>query len=331
MFEIQKSKENGDATSFYMDIIKKAIIRAGEEATDVSGFENSHGKDIIALSPTVTRYVLKKKPRSFSVWYQGVGGVEYLHYGECSRVKRIERYIVLSLYEWLSLKKSSLNFFVSKKMLEYYQKTFGYKKNNYVIMPCFNDKIKRSSFFDDKYKKPTFVYAGNLAKWQCFPQMIDLFKIIKEQMPEAELTIYTADQDEARNILLEKQVDAYIKYVPYFQLAEEIKSFKYGFLIREDDIVNNVATPTKMCNYLANGIIPVFSNVIGDFKEELYELQYAVPLGPKAEGIDKLFELEKMEIKAIDVELDFQKIFGRYYSEEYYIELISQKIKQFVL
>ena len=331
MFEIQKRKENGDATLFYMDIIKKAVIRAGGTAEDSYSYGTSTNNDIVAPSPTILRYIWKLKPRTVSIWYQGVGGVEYLHYGECGRLKRIERYIVLSIYECLALKKAALNFFVSRRMLEYYQKTFGYKKDNYVIMPCFNDQLKDDSFYNEKYTKPTFVYAGNLAKWQCFPQMIDLFKKIKEQIPGAELTIYTPDQEEAKNILKQKDVEALIKYVPYLQLAEEIKGFKYGFLIREDDIVNNVATPTKMCNYLANGIIPIYSNVIGDFKEELKNLTYAVPLGINSEGLDKLLELENSSIKANDVKVDFKTIFDKYYSEEYYIDLISQKIRQFVL
>ena len=331
MFEIQKRESNGDATLYYMDIIKEAATRAGEEVVDGYSYENSKGRDVVTLNPPALPRVMKKVAKTVSVWFQGVDGVEYLHYGKCSRLKKIERYIVLSIYEWIALRKSSLNFFVSQKMLDYYRKTFGYKKDNYVIMPCFNDQMKDSSFYDDKYKKPTFVYAGNLAKWQCFPQMIDLFKIIKKKLPNAELTIYSPDQEEAKQILEEKGVEALVKYVPYPQLAEEIKGFKYGFLIREDDTVNNVATPTKMCNYLANGIIPVFSNVIGDFKEELNGLRYAIPLGERYEGLEKMFELEKEEIVAKQVMSDFKTIFDRYYSKEYYVELIAKKIKEFVI
>lgn len=331
MFEIQKRESNGDATLYYMDIIKEAAARAGEEVVDGYSFDDSNGRDVVTLNPPSLPRVMIKGARSVSVWFQGVDGVEYLHYGKCSRFKKIERYIVLSIYEWIALKKSSLNFFVSQKMLDYYRKTFGYKKDNYVIMPCFNDQMKTSSFSDEKYKRPSFVYAGNLAKWQCFPQMIDLYKEIKEKLPNAELTIYSPDQEEAKQILKEKGVEALVKYVPYPQLAEEIKEYKYGFLIREDDIVNNVATPTKMCNYLANGIIPIFSNVIGDFKEELKELKYAIPLGERYEGLEKLYELEKEEIKAQDVMSDYKTIFDRYYSKEYYVELIAKSMKRFVV
>lgn len=331
MFEIQKRESNGDATLYYMNIIKKAAIRAGEIANDGYDYSQTKGKDVVTLNPASFYRALKKGAKTASVWFQGVDGIEYLHYGRCRWFKRIERYLVLSFYEWYALKNSSLNFFVSKRMLEYYKKTFGYKKTNYVIMPCFNDQMKEESFYDEKYKKPTFVYAGNLAKWQCFPQMIDLFKRIQKELPNAELTIYTPDQEEAKQVLKEKAVKALVKYVPYSQLAEEIKRFKYGFLIRDDDTVNNVATPTKMCNYLANGIIPIFSNVIGDFTEELSSIKYSIPLGDNSEGIEKLFELEQLDIPADDVRADYSRIFENYYSEEYYVRLISEKIKQYIL
>lgn len=331
MFKILKSKQNSDATIYYMDIIRKSIIRAGYEAEDTFDYNDIKGNDVVTLNPPQLLRMIRKGAKRVFVWFQGVDGVEYLHYGKCNWLKRIERYIVLSLYEFMALKKSSLNFFVSHKMLDYYRKTFGYRKDNYIIMPCFNDQMHEDAFYDAKYKKPSFVYAGNLAKWQCFPQMIDLYKKIKERIADAELTIFTSDQEEAKQVLKTKGVEATVKYVPYLQLAEEIKEFKYGFLIREDDIVNNVATPTKMCNYLSNGIIPIYSNVIGDFQEELKDLTYAVALGTGSDGIDRLLELEQKVVRSSDVKADFQTIFNRYYSEEYYIKLISQKISQYCL
>ncbi len=327
MFKILKSKQNSDATIFYMDIIKRGIVEAGFEATDAFDSSDIKGNDVVTLNPPQYVRMKLKGAKNVSVWFQGIDAEEYLHYGPVSRFKKIERYIVLSIYEWIALKRAKVCFFVSKRMLEHYRKKYGYKKNNYVIMPCFNDRIKDDAFIDLKYKEPSFVYAGNLAGWQCFPETVELFKNIKAKIPNATLTIYSPDQDEAKKILGKKGVSATVKYVPYTQLAEEIKEFKYGFLIREDHPVNNVATPTKMCNYLANGIIPVYSNVIGDFKEELKDLYYAVPLGSNYEGIEKLYELEKREIIASNVRRDFQNVFDTYYSVLNYVNIISKIIR----
>lgn len=331
MFKIIKRQQNSDATLFYMDIIKKGIQKAGGKADDAYLSEDIKGNDVVTLNPPQLVRMKLKGAKSVSVWFQGIDAEEYLRFVPVSKFKKVERYIVLSIYDWIALKTAKICFFVSKRMLEYYRKKYGYKKNNYVIMPCFNDQIKGDAFVDSKYKKPSFVYAGNLAGWQCFPKIVELFKIIKDKLPTATLTVYTPDQEEAKAILKNNGVTASVKYVPYTQLAEEIKGFKYGFLIRDDDPVNNVATPTKMCNYLANGIIPLYTNVIGDFKEELRCLKYSVPVDTRFGGIEKLFELEKSTIRADEVKKDFQKVFDRYYSEEYYVELIASKIKEFYI
>ena len=97
-------------------------------------------------------------------------------------------------------------------------------------------------------------------------------------------------------------------------------------MIRQDVAVNNVATPTKMSSYLANGIIPIFTNVIGDFKKELKNLTYSIPLDVNNNGIDKLFELENKKISSKDVMEEYNTIFSRYYSEDYYIEKISKDL-----
>lgn len=198
-------------------------------------------------------------------------------------------------------------------------------------MPCFNQKLELSAFNDEKYSKPTFVYAGNLAGWQCFSETIQLFKRIKEKIPEAELTIYTKEQEDAKQILRKYQVNATVKYVPYQQLNKELQQYKYGFIIREDIDVNNVATPTKMNSYMAVGIIPIYTNVVGAFKKNLSHLEYTVPLNISTQKVDvdkldlqKLYDLENKKIKVEEVLNEYNRVFEIFYLEEYYIEKIRK-------
>ena len=146
-------------------------------------------------------------------------------------------------------------------------------------------------------------------------------------IPDAKLMIYSGDKEIVQAELNKQGVQAEIRFVHYTKLNEEIKQFKYGFLIRKDNVVNNVATPTKMSSYLGNGIIPIFSNVIGDFKQELGKVRYSLPLGTNYEGLDKLADIEKQIITGDDVKKDFKQVFVQYYNESYYIDVISEKIK----
>lgn len=52
------------------------------------------------------------------------------------------------------------------------------------------------------------------------------------------------------------------------ELNKEYKESHYGFILREDLIVNRVACPTKLIEYLAMGIVPIVDfEKIGDFSD----------------------------------------------------------------
>lgn len=52
------------------------------------------------------------------------------------------------------------------------------------------------------------------------------------------------------------------------ELKKEYEKAQYGFTLRDDIIVNEVACPTKLIDYVKYGIIPILkSDKIGDFVE----------------------------------------------------------------
>lgn len=320
--------DKNDATSFYLDIIRDAIILAGNSAEYIENISNIHQCDnVIGITPKAFWKIRRSKNANLIFnWFQGVIPEEITYYTYANWKKLIMK----GVYSWLEnfvLRKSDFNFFVSNEMVQHYKRKYNYKKNNYFVMPCFNQPLLENAFTNEKYAKPTFVYTGNLAKWQCFEQMVALYKKIKEKLPLATLTIYTKEKEDAISILHKYGVDADITYVPYQQLAEEIKQYKYGFILRENNVVNNVATPTKMNSYLASGIIPIYTDVVGAYKENLSHLKYSVPLDVNNLGIEKLMSLENTEIKGLDVLEDYKTVFAEYYNREFYINEIAKRIK----
>lgn len=321
--------ETRNAVDFYIHIVEKAAQKAGEEVKWIKSASEINRDDIVfAIDHNNGFKAMLRRPRKLVHWYQGVAPEERTLYDTRNRLYVKLVYYAHSWLESLMLNNADLHLFVSKTMKNHYEKKHHLNPiKNYVIMPCFNTEMDENSFYDEKYRKPTFLYSGNTAGWQCFPQIVALFKRIKETMiPEAELKIYSGDKEKVKEELDKQGVKAEIRFVHYTKLNEEIKQFKYGFLIREDNVVNNVATPTKMSSYLGNGIIPIFSNVIGDFKEIFENVHYSVPLGANYEGLDKLVELDKQYISGDEVKKDYKQIFDQYYNEDYYINLISEKI-----
>lgn len=330
MYKIYVIDESfNDATSFYIQIIEDAIKAAGSEVIRINDTSSITKEDIvITVGNKMFFDASKKHPKAQINWFQGVAPEE-VKYSNNSKLKKIIYYLGHTFYEWFALKHASLSIMVSDTMRKHYTKKYRFNSASF-IMPCFNASLNKSAF-KHKFDKPTFVYAGNLAGWQCFDETVSLFSKIKERIPLAKLTVYTQDQEEALEILKKYNVEPDLRYVPYQQLSKEIQDYKYGFLIREDDPVNNVATPTKMNSYLANAIIPIYSTVIGAFRDNLNGLHYAVPVDNIDDCVNKVEELEKEIIKPEEVLKDYSSIFEKYYSREYYISALAELIKQLSL
>lgn len=318
-----------NSVDYYVRVIKMSIESIGEPVEWVDNVDTISKEDIVVTIEPIDAYrAWKKKPKKLIFWFQGVIPEQVKYYSKRNKIVVWGATLWCNIIEWYMLKKSDFNFFVSKAMLNHYRRKYGYKGDNYLIMPCFNTKLETSAFTDEKYAKPKFLYSGNSLGWQCFPEIVKLYKQIKETIiPDAELLVLSNDHINMEAELRKQGVEAEVKYVPYTQFADEVKDVKYGFLVRHDNAVNNVATPTKMSSYLGNGIIPIFSNVIGDFKEELSDLKYAIPLGPKYEGLEKLKEIESKTISGESVLEDFKIIFSQYYNTDYYIKIIGEQFK----
>ena len=322
---IFRKDDLNDATSFYVETIIDVLRRNNEDCEIVYSLDQIlKGDKIIVITLPAFVSVWRKNPKQdMTMWFQGIVPEECsLMY---SGLRKYWKFIYNCLLEYFVLNRANRLFFVSDAMRRHYAKKYGYKKDNYVIMPCFNQELQENSFSEVKYSSPSFVYAGSLAEWQCVEQTLCLYKQIKEFIPEATLSLLTGEKEKAENLISKYQLNnVVVKYVPYKELNNELSKYKYGFLLREDIKVNNVATPTKMNSYMSCGIIPVYSNVIGDFKEEFKSLKYKIEISSFADTIKQLQQLEATPISSISVLSEYKSLFSKYYSATYYTRFIKE-------
>lgn len=326
-----KKGELRDATDFYMKIIMKSIEKSGSSYKIVYKLRDINFDDIVV---TMTAYAwLKVKlfcHNKITInWYQGIPPEE-MNFLVQNRYKRIILQILLNISERIALKYCSLNIFVSNAMKQHFKEKYGYIKTNNYIMPCMNQDIHKENFDDTHYCKPTFVYSGGMQKWQCFEKTVDYFLEIKKYIPNAEFTVLTAQMDIARNVLSKKGVEGIVKYVKYDKMNSELSKYKYGFLIREDNIVNNVATPTKMSSYLACGVIPICSDVIKDFNKVFCKSQYVILVKDICDCKDQIVRKEHNTCCGNLVYKDFSYFFSSYYSRIKYINGLTNLFQRFV-
>lgn len=315
----------------YMDIIQSSCVAAGYQCPDiVKPYKNIHKKDyVVTDSPLIAIQYMLKGFTKHIVWFQGVAPEESF----MARKSHI-RAAVLACIEKVVLKKAKVVLFVSKAMQEHYEKKYHLQlEHKSFIMPCFNELgIEESAFSEEKYRQNTFTYVGSLLAWQCFEETVKLYAAIEKQAKEpVEFCVYTFQQDEAKDILRKHGVQNYtVDCVPKEELSERIKKAKYGFIVREESVVNHVATPTKFSNYLANGIIPIYSSALRSFAEfdRGNKLGIVYDLDEPELGLERILEHMQQNISADQVRTKCDRAYATYYNPDFYRDALASKLKK---
>ena len=249
------------------------------------------------------------------------------------------RYYAHSFIEKIVLRKAKFIFMVSDEMLKHYIRKYklniGYKT---YIMPCFNEnKIDKLSFSNsEKYLKNRFLYAGSLQEWQCFNETIEVYKKVEEKINNAELVVFTKDKTKAKKIIDSYHIKNYlIDYAPANKLGEKIRNAKFGFVLRKDIEVNRVATPTKISNYIAHGIIPIYSPCLCSFdnyNKKNNSIALRVDLNKIDEGVNEIVNfINEKSVSNKEMQEWAMQVFDSYYNQKKYVIDSAKKIKRVLM
>ena len=308
------------ATEFYVNMIRDALLKRGEKVSYTQNLKGipMHSK-ILTINDKDFYIAYKFKKPSLTInWFQGITPEEISLMFDRNLYTRL-KVIGRTYTERFAVRHSDFNLFVSEQMLEHYKNKYGYSGKEHVIMPCFNSSLQDDVFYTSRYENPSFVYAGNLAAWQCFEKTITIFKNLKKFLPDATLSIFTFEVDKAKRILAQNGVEAEVSNKSVIELNIELRKHKYGFIVRDDIAVNHVATPTKMANYVGAGLIPVFSNSLKAFNQNL-KSEYLISFSNEQECVEKILEMEKKNINIEQIKGDYELMFSKYWNEKSYIE-----------
>ena len=298
----------------YLDTIANAFRKNGYSVQFVKDLSHVSKKDFVffSLGLDVVKYYFKGY-KNFGLWQQGVTADE-----SYMRHKSKIRYVLLNSIDCFAMKKSKILFFVSEELKKHYEskakKDFADKS---YIMPCFNEQITKDFAIEKDYKQKSFCYVGSLSKWQCFDATVDLFLKIQNIHSDATLKVLTFQEEEAKAILEAKKVRNYIvKCVDKYEVKDELKDVSFGFVIREDNIINRVSTPTKFSSYLCAGVLPIYSECLRDYYKNTEHLQIGCPLSQNDEG--KVIDYISLNHEAKEITRNIKSIFDNYYSIEKY-------------
>jgi hypothetical protein len=334
-FYLPKSAMN-EATEYYCNL----VIKAFKDHEIVVSEDSLVGENIDVIvtirggDQRQLKYSNKKKQYTYVNWFQGIGPEEYELLHNYTIRGKLGKYL-LSFLEKRSIKKTDLCLLVSNEMKRFYENKYVLSMTEKsVIVPCYNKSLDESSFvIDQKYDNLSFVYAGAIYGWQCIEESLQIFKRIQDQEKSATLTLLTAQRKEAYSLIKKYNLEnVTVGFVKLEQLQHELKKYKYGFLLRKDDPINNVATPTKMNSYLAAGIIPIYTDVVRDFEAHInlgeYSLKFALEKDSLFSIADRILAFDRQSVDVVTIKSIFMQIFEGYYSDEQYIAQIQAKINE---
>jgi hypothetical protein len=144
---------------------------------------------------------------------------------------------------------------------------------NFIHVPVFDfsalgrsrELVAESRSIRRKAERATAVYAGGAQIWQRVDDMLDVMACA--DWP-CNYEIYSHDIDAFASKLEERHLraDIFKGYASKEKLEQVYKYSNFGFALREACTVNRVASPTKLCDYFAHGVLPIVDfHLIGDF------------------------------------------------------------------
>lgn len=325
-------KDIRNVTEVYYNIIFAALRNNG---ADIIGIEELKpltrlraDKDDFFIVTGMLSFLLiyLKGYRNFIFWFQGIAPEE-VYLTTKSRWRRIE----MSLIERFALRKCKYKIGVSKYQFNHFEKKYkiNFDWEKVFIMPCFNSKFSPEMFSnEEKYKKDIFCYAGGMQAWQGFDDILSLYSKIEKKNDKAFLKILSKELDIARKKIENYNIKNYsLDYVPQERVSAELAECKYGFIIREDIIINNVATPTKLAAYVGNGIIPIFTSAIHFYRDLAKEYKYLCCIGSPTD-VEPILKLMEMPINPVELQSEYRRLFDDHFTTSKYIAKLTNFFKR---
>lgn len=313
---INANKRYGDkiVTGTYLNIIKSALIKLGYEFSD----NNLNKEDLLVFdeSKIAIKYYFKGY-KNYIIWIQGVVPEEALMKGYSKA-----RYYAHSIIEKIVLSNAKFIFFVSDEMKKHYETKYNLSLDCSFIMPCFNEtSLNENAFSEDKLSENTFTYVGSLHPWQCFEETVQVYNLISSYLTSSTFSVYTSETKKAFDILNRNDTKNFsVEFLPADQLSNHLSKIKFGFVLRQDNIVNRVATPTKISNYISNGVIPIYSECLSSFDDfNKRSKGFAISTNLELLNSDKLIEDISRNIDINEFYKWSDYVFQDYYNADKYI------------
>ncbi|PZX92484.1 glycosyl transferase family 1 [Flavobacterium aquariorum] len=217
---------------------------------------------------------ISKKQTSMTLDLHGVVPEEEKYFG-----KTKIRAVYYDFIETQIFKRLTNAICVTDAMKAHYQNKYKWFTGTFLTYSIIPDNLqiidKETVKFvkEQNNKKIHVIYSGGAQSWQNIDLMMQIIR--NNQSPEIYYTILTGDkkifEDKIKNNKINPELITVVSRNPS-DLWKDYIAADYAFILRDENIVNRVACPTKLVEYLFYGLIPVvLSEEIGDYKKLGYD------------------------------------------------------------
>jgi len=191
------------------------------------------------------------------------------------------RYLVFRILLKVSLKVSSKLVVVTNHMVKVLHEVYGSESTkSHFVIPC----KSRVKYNGTQKKKNSLCYIGGLSKWQNIDKILLFFNKLSLLDPSYIFYLATFDHSNALRLIDQYVDDSCKKNIELISVKEKsevcdfLSKMEYGFLLRDDILLNHVASPIKLAEYLSCGVNPIVSDSLKEFDKVIQHRECGIVL-----------------------------------------------------
>jgi len=181
-----------------------------------------------------------------------------IKYLELKSVKNADRLLCVSKHykDWLETQTGRRDIFVIPSCID---------TSEFKFKPDARKRIRNSLQCTED--TPIITYCGGHGVWQRIEDILDLMALCQMIEPKVKCIMLTSDPQKIKKIIVNKSFNSsnfYNLCVPHKSVPDWLSASDIGIILRHNILVNNVASPVKIAEYLACGLRIICSDGIGD-------------------------------------------------------------------
>lgn len=188
----------------------------------------------------------------------GVVPEEFAYHGDDANARRFGE------LERLAIAKATMLVVVTRSMQLHLLAKYGDIAASFVRMPMMPRSGAAAAA--DGAPRRGVIYCGGLHQWQQLDKMLGCVHARNQHTP---FTFLVNEPEVVRaryRELFGTEIPVSVEHVAASAVDACERSHAFGLVLRQDHIVNRVACPTKLVEYLHNGLVPILDSAdIGDF------------------------------------------------------------------